>query len=625
MSPNFNNPSVRVVRIFELATPIGNLLSHEDRLCCVKVSKDWNQAFIPSLYYSLNDRKGAWPRILKAHDDPETNNGQDRAWILDLFKKYGYHIRHLDTQWQVIVDAAYLGQTCKQLRSLTADNFVSSYTTKEMAEYEQIEEEGELTYQDRIVPAETGDFLSLEFVGDVFRPVVAGWRTLEQQEGGWYTSQHFWLLVRENPGLTSLMLGWNLRELFDISPEYVYTALAALPQLTFLDNRLDSVELDRVLESCPRLQTYRSYSTSGFRCFVGHEWPSLQTLSLDWSIDDQELIRLLKSLTGLLHLRLGAISYESDDCTNVGQLLGNRCSGLKTLCLLNPSHYGYEWLGKMVLPWLPGLLEYSGSELSPHVARGLALHCKRFQAYLQTSVQASTHEPYGPHPIQNSFRHLMETCFDLRELDGVRHRIDMEDFERNEWVCSDLEKIRCQFVGFSRLTASDEAALEESVAGERVDEELKERQRASWQQHQAVYNRLSVFTRLRVLDLGYEFRELSLIGISRSDREYAYRDSNLAQPVANTMELSLASGLGRLEGLKDLEVFGFEGVDHRIGKPELEWMAVHWPKLKVMRGLQEDDVPGEKYRAEKTVLREYMQMLRPDVKHEAGPRSSSRL
>ncbi|KAF9540886.1 hypothetical protein EC957_003633 [Mortierella hygrophila] len=624
MSLNIDNPSVRVVRLVELATPIGNLLSHKDRLSCVKVSQDWNQAFIPTLYSSMDDSKGAWPRILNSHDDPETNNGQDRAWIFDLFKKHGYHIRHLSVQWRVIVDAVYLGQTCTQLRSLTTNNFASSYTTKEMAEYEQIQEEGELTYEERMEPAVKGDFLSLDFVGDVFRPMAAGWRTLDQQEADWYTSQYLWMLIQENPGLTSLELEWNLRELFDMSSEYVYTALAVLPQLTFLDNRLDSVELDRVLESCPRLQTYRSYKTSGFRCFVGHEWLSLQTLELDMQVDSQELLHLLKSLTGLLHLHLRGFRSESEQCTNVGQLLGNRKSGLKSLYLPSMSRYWDEWLGKLVLPWLPDLIEYSSPQLDPYVTMGLARHCKGFQAFLQETIQESTHYSYGFDPAPNVFRYLMETCLDLRQLDGVHHKIDVEDLESHEWVCSDLEELRCQFVGISRLAVSEEAILE-SAEGKNVDEDLKERQRFGREQQKTVYNRLSTFTHLRVLDLGYEFRELSLLQTTRSPREFLQWYPSFGEPIEGTMELSLVSGLGRLGTLKDLEVFGFEGVDHRIGKPELEWMAVYWPKLKVMRGLQEDDVPGERYRDEKAVLREYMQMLRPDVKHEAGPKSSSRL
>lgn len=493
-----------------------------------------------------------------------------------------------------------------------------------MAEYEQIQEEGELTYEERMEPAVMGEVLSLDFGGGVFRPMAVGWRTLEQQEGDWYTSQYFWMLIRENPGLTSLELGWDLRELFDMSPEYVYTALAALPQLTFLDSRLDSIELDRVLESCHRLQTYRSYKTSGFRCFVGHEWLSLQNLELDMHVDSQELLHLLKSLTGLLHLRLQGFNSESEKCTNVGQLLGNRKSGLKSLCLPDMRRDWDEWLGKLVLPWLPDLIEYSAPELDPYVTIGLARHCKVFQAFLQEPVQASTHYSYGPDPIPNVFRYLMETCLDLRVLDGVSHKIDVEDLESHAWVCSDLEKLRCQFVGISRLAVSEEAILE-SAEDEIAKEEPKERRRLGWEQQQTVYDRLSTFTRLRVLNFGYEFRELSLLRTTHSSREFLEWYPSFGQPIAGTMELSLASGLGRLGTLKDLEVFGFEGVDHRIGKPELEWMAVNWPKLKVMRGLQEDGILGERYRAEKAVLREYMQMLRPDVKHEAGPKSSSRL
>lgn len=51
------------------------------------------------------------------------------------------------------------------------------------------------------------------------------------------------------------------------------------------------------------------------------------------------------------------------------------------------------------------------------------------------------------------------------------------------------------------------------------------------------------------------------------------------------MELSLASRLGRLETLKGLEVFEFEGVGHRIGNPELEWMAVNWPHIESHAGI----------------------------------------
>lgn len=39
------------------------------------------------------------------------------------------------------------------------------------------------------------------------------------------------------------------------------------------------------------------------------------------------------------------------------------------------------------------------------------------------------------------------------------------------------------------------------------------------------------------------------------------------------LELSLVSGLDRPAALKDLEVIGFECINHRIGRLELEWVG----------------------------------------------------
>jgi hypothetical protein len=138
--------------------------------------------------------------------------------------------------------------------------------------------------------------------------------------------------------------------------------------------------------------------------------------------------------------------------------------------------------------------------------------------------------------------------------------------------------------------------------------------------------RLGTLINLRVLDLGYEWRDI-WADSRRDTLRYTYLGQeyiNYGTPFKNTLQLTLATGLDRLSGLRHLEVFGFEGVDHRIRKEELEWMAVHWPKLKVMRGLQEDD-HLEKIEPDpvKTELRRHMEMLRPDVKHESLSRQGS--
>ncbi|KAF9920901.1 hypothetical protein FBU30_009136 [Linnemannia zychae] len=51
------------------------------------------------------------------------------------------------------------------------------------------------------------------------------------------------------------------------------------------------------------------------------------------------------------------------------------------------------------------------------------------------------------------------------------------------------------------------------------------------------------------------------------------------------LEFSLESGLEKLSGLKELRVLNVQDTAHRIGVKELEWMHVHWPKLKEIKGL----------------------------------------
>ncbi|KAF9151614.1 hypothetical protein BG015_006442 [Linnemannia schmuckeri] len=44
---------------------------------------------------------------------------------------------------------------------------------------------------------------------------------------------------------------------------------------------------------------------------------------------------------------------------------------------------------------------------------------------------------------------------------------------------------------------------------------------------------------------------------------------NYGGPISQTLELTLGTGLDRLSALTNLDVFGFEGVDYRLGRAEL--------------------------------------------------------
>lgn len=55
--------------------------------------------------------------------------------------------------------------------------------------------------------------------------------------------------------------------------------------------------------------------------------------------------------------------------------------------------------------------------------------------------------------------------------------------------------------------------------------------------------------------------------------------------IYRSLEFSLESGLEMLVGLKELRVLDVKSTAHRIGVAELDWMHVHWPKLKEIKGL----------------------------------------
>lgn len=130
-------------------------------------------------------------------------------------------------------------------------------------------------------------------------------------------------------------------------------------------------------------------------------------------------------------------------------------------------------------------------------------------------------------------------------------------------------------------------------------------------------------TYLRVLELGMEYGDLgyqkkirvhSVPFIRRGAQTYI----DYGPPPLNTLELSLASGLEQLSALRNLQEFGFEGVDCQIDEEELRWMAMAWPKLRVMCGFQDVEAkfPNSIYDGERWYRMWFMRMLRPHVKHD---------
>jgi hypothetical protein len=197
---------------------------------------------------------------------------------------------------------------------------------------------------------------------------------------------------------------------------------------------------------------------------------------------------------------------------------------------------------------------------------------------------------------------------------------------RKPWECLGIEKLRCRIVKIERLT-QDEKAVYDNMMDKflRIQDDMDEmaweltdmeqtvmlKLKRSREQQEKVYDCLARLTRLKHLDLGFDNRCPFLFENNHGTRS---NDEDIA-PALDTLELSLESGLDRLDALENLEVFGFEAIDHRIEERELEWMTKSWPKLKLIYGLGEDSLLMIEPEERKTQLRKHMEMLRPDVKH----------
>jgi len=96
-----------------------------------------------------------------------------------------------------------------------------------------------------------------------------------------------------------------------------------------------------------------------------------------------------------------------------------------------------------------------------------------------------------------------------------------------------------------------------------------------------VYDRLARLTNLETLSLG------------DTPEEDFYRRERSARDQPDCLEMSLESGLHKLSELTKLKELNVLGMKTKIGIKEIQWMTEHWPKLRVLRGLDESDDAGK--------------------------------
>lgn len=310
---------------------------------------------------------------------------------------------------------------------------------------------------------------------------------------------------------------------------------------------------------------------------------TLQTLSVSVSISVDELLELLSLFPSLTRLSLFEVSYSQPTRTwssHVGV-------HLRQLDVFNMS--------RALVACVPEHVELTCYD-EPTEDGTLTLmmqHPNRFGVFKAGCKPWYLGEPRRENWSGHDANEVLGCCTRLRTFDSIEHTLHVDEMLRQPWACKGLEWLTVQIRGVGRLTDGEQIVVDRVMvpgysgdlsADEEAAVEKFERCRA--QQH-GVYDRLASLTRLKHLDLGYENRDPAT-GRTREGERYEVGGKEYVRyngPTFDTLEMSLVSGLDRLGVLKDLEMIGFECINHRIGRPELEWMAQSWPKLNLMYGL----------------------------------------
>ncbi|KAG0321542.1 hypothetical protein BGZ97_011047 [Linnemannia gamsii] len=435
----------------------------------------------------------------------------------------------------------------------------------------------------------------------------------------------------------------------------MYDVLSELSCLLELEINDASADFNKILEVAPQLEVLRApgwlqlTSPDGRLLHRMFTAAHLKEIELFHETDSRAVLSLLRYLSNLESLLLtGGFNQESFQ-NDYGAAIEAKAAmnnapnmSLRRLYLRSRGSMDYRILAA-ILPWVPELREFSCESLHLRMSEILVKNCKHLEVVRELDSFGGDYDPRALPRGVDVVLPLLTGCPTLRVLDTAAHNIQGDIFMNCELACLGLETFRCQIIGMYWLDEANSRVLNRLLSGNSegdgddngsgtgattsIEEQgLLDEVYRNQERYRRVYRQFSRMTQLRVLELGQEWRTVSRLYDTRIDGEDEYDDiydepdngyyAWYPPPIDGTLDLTLVSGLDQLSTLKELEVFGFEGVDHRMEKVELDWMAAQWPKLKVMRGIHIDIFPKVEPDTKRRELREYMQMLRPDVVHE---------
>ncbi|KAF9930233.1 hypothetical protein FBU30_000719 [Linnemannia zychae] len=620
-----NSSHIQVVKLPELLALVGSYLDSPDLLSCVQIID--------------------YPR--HNHTPLPSDMEKDEDWLRGIFSKYGHHIRHLCADRAITLTIASSVGTCTNLKTLpkclsASLHFGDKFRSDIFKDYGQL--------SDHVLS--TTSFPSL----------ISPTSRLESERAfvTWILMQRCWILVQQNPSLETLELAKCFRTNHNSFPtNFFLQTLVSLSHLTSIINDAIEIPLQLLLQQLPQLQHYSCHTHScdpANTNFINDmdldtPFPQLLTLNLGdrtlWTIECKSILNLLRYLPNLQKLTLSWLQPLNNPTIDVGALIGHSPSRLQELTLYRIHRYPNIEdsrcpLVHHILPWLPFLTKLTiDMKLNTPTALALVNHCPQLMSvqYLSKSNSDITPDDVSSAAL------LLHNMPNLKVLDMPCQTVELDSLLDAPFACTGLEVLRCQIEGFNRFDVEEEAIykswLEEVIRTNRVEknnpqdtitdtalqiygariQEILEKYVHCREQHRRFYDAIGGLIHLKKLELGVDKRQ-GYERVLRVLKPYTYTVGGRIYymgfgPTPNTPLLDLDSGLDRLKTLKELKVFGFEGVDHRIDKPELDWIAMNWPQLEVLCGLEVPQNPHLFLHCPKTdELRVHMQKLRPSIQHQ---------
>ncbi|KAF9144887.1 hypothetical protein BGX30_011107 [Mortierella sp. GBA39] len=645
----------------EIMTHIGAYLTPPDLLSAACVCQHWNQTYIPLLWHHINDSLYSWPDLaLRISPTLDSNSEQQQQEETDrirrTFEKYGCHIRQLflsKRELLAIVSAVAMVasaegglSSCTQLQDLEV-SLVNIISPKEQAESYRIMA---LTQEERAAEREQAQAIGMPSVlspvlEGVFEARIGSFQSVTKLIKDWESSQHFWLLVRQNrQGIRSLSMSWSTMGSCRIADHnFLYETLGGMKQLRVLRNEMVVLSLNRLLRSVPMLEKYSTLSHligSGWMVLDGNggggtQSMNIKALEIRGPMESDKVGELLERFPDLDRLSLGRLitsDTETTTVTRAGPLTGGGGepgqdntttveqgrlkSRLKVLEIDLP-RLPRSTVNVLLdaIRLVPHLTTLSIKELDMETAIAIGRNCEfleTFSLWIKVEPNPATREQPGTIKL-NALNVILQSCSRLKRADASRCMIAADDLLDNQpaWVCQNLELLRCRIVGFYYLTNEEQEVIQmikgpDFVGCEESDYERRVLQFANrrQEQHKAVYERIAGLRRLVTLDLASEYRYQPFLGL-RQRVETGRK--------VNVLEVSLSVGLEQLSTLGCLEEFGFEGLESGVGENELGWMVKSWPRLKVVRGLQGRALDSVATRQRKAQLRQSLRETKASI------------